>query len=747
MATFVRLTPDTRLAYLALILSGLLYAAHIWLTEPPQMISKLAPADQFSAERARDTLQILLQQNTPHPVGSAANQFVKSQIEKQLNQLGIEHRTQRKWACRFQSNHCAMVENLVAEIKGQSATNKIVLMAHYDSVPTSIGAGDDGAAVAAILETARILQLEAPLKRGIVLLFTDGEERGLLGAEAFFNHDSEADNISVVLNYEGSGSKGVVRVLRTSDQNEQLIRSYLEIANPVSGNSLSNEIFKWMPNDTDFSVVNRRGLNGIDFSFAEERSHYHTPNDNLKNLNLSTLQHHGNSMLPLVRELINAESISSSRDHEVYTDPYGIGLHWSVASQPWLVLAAAILWLVALLRYSISGSQLIFSAFISLLIPIVATAGGYSLFLLIKWGFGAQPNWPAHLIGFRLVLFAGPLFIALSCMLWLRRWTDPIALALTSWFWWLLITILLTVYMPDAANLWLLALVPATVLLLVSSYLPDQQKLNFLLLTLIGVIPATLAPVLQIESSQGYKLVIGMLLPIGLFLMLVMPHLMGSGLKTVTTSSLLITIIGMGFSLALPLYSELRPQQYNINFYQNEDRQQAYIAVAGQEPIPKALQEQRDFQLSKKQLLPFSTREYSFWTDTPPIHRQAAHLEQITRTGDIISFRITSSKDIAEVAIYLPTEAGLLNFWVDGQQFDHRPAANNSFQSISLIGLYGRPVELQLSLTSADPISGYLVTKYQQLPEPVNSLVDTRTPLGTPVHQGDQALSFGSIKL
>jgi hypothetical protein len=104
MATFARLTPDSRLAYLALFISALLYAAHFWLPGPPQVVSRLAPADQFSAQRARDFLQVLLQQNELYPVGSVANYFFKLQIKKQLTHLEIGYRTQRQWSCRFQSN-------------------------------------------------------------------------------------------------------------------------------------------------------------------------------------------------------------------------------------------------------------------------------------------------------------------------------------------------------------------------------------------------------------------------------------------------------------------------------------------------------------------------------------------------------------------------------------------------------------------------------------------------------------------
>tara|TARA_R110002073_G_scaffold1940_10_gene13612 strand:+ start:1231 stop:3576 length:2346 start_codon:yes stop_codon:yes gene_type:complete len=781
MAEFMRLTSGTRLAYLALIISGMLYALHIGMTQPPEVISKTAPADQFSAERAMEVLADLLQQNQPHPVGSTSNQFVKSRIEAQLNQLQIEYRTQRTWACRYQSNHCAMIENLIAEIPGDSTTDKIALMAHYDSVPTSVGAGDDGAAVAAILETARILRLEDRLKRSVVLLFTDGEERGLLGAEAFFNQDNESNNISVVLNYEGSGSKGVVRVLRTSEQNTLLIKSYLDIANPVSGNSLSNEIFKRMPNDTDFSVVNRKiidnsinriregRITGIDFSFADERSHYHTPNDNLNHLDLRTLQHHGNSMLPLVKKLINNDTLVSEPEHLVYTDPYGIGLQWPQDWQPWLIMIATILLVVSLIRLEVTLKQLTIALGISIALPIIATLGGYCMFLLVSWYHGAQPNWPAHLLGFRMMLFAGPTVFALGTMVWLQRFTDTLTLICAAWLWWLLFSLLLTIYLPDAANLWIVALLPATLVLGISSSVPGSLKLKVLLLTLVGAVPATLAVVLPVEGSQGYKLVPAMLLPIGLFLMLVMPLLLNPNLRFMAIFSGLVSITGIGISLLLPLYSEFRPQQYNLNFYQDQDNQTAYIAVTGQRPFPQSLRtglqtiletalastsettsahlEQPEFSSTEQQLLPFSRWQYSTWSNLHPQDLPSTTVTEYSRSGAEVSLQLTSPTGASEILLYLPTEANLEGFSLDGQAFESRQENHRAYQVIGLIGTYGRSINLQLTTGSVKPIKAYLVTKHQRLPELLEPLVQSRESLGTPVHQGDQALSFRSINL
>jgi Zn-dependent M28 family amino/carboxypeptidase len=60
-----------------------------------------------------------------------------------------------------------------------------LLAAHYDSVPTGLGASDDGAAVAAMLETLRALRAGSPPRNEVMVLLTDGEEAGLLGATAF----------------------------------------------------------------------------------------------------------------------------------------------------------------------------------------------------------------------------------------------------------------------------------------------------------------------------------------------------------------------------------------------------------------------------------------------------------------------------------------------------------------------------------------------------------------------------------
>ena len=66
-----------------------------------------------------------------------------------------------------------------------SPPKPLALAGHYDTVPTTPGAGDDTSALATMLETARALVAAPILRNDVILIFTDEEEYGQSGAKAF----------------------------------------------------------------------------------------------------------------------------------------------------------------------------------------------------------------------------------------------------------------------------------------------------------------------------------------------------------------------------------------------------------------------------------------------------------------------------------------------------------------------------------------------------------------------------------
>ena len=100
----------------------------------------------------------------------------------------------------------------------------VMLTAHLDSVAGSPGATDDGSGVAVLLETARALKSGAPLRNTVIFLFTDDEESGLVGAEAFIAHHPWAKEVKVVIGFDAGGLGGPGVLSATSEDNGWLIR-------------------------------------------------------------------------------------------------------------------------------------------------------------------------------------------------------------------------------------------------------------------------------------------------------------------------------------------------------------------------------------------------------------------------------------------------------------------------------------------------------------------------------------------
>lgn len=230
------------------------------------------------------------------------NRLVRSRIESELRALGLAPRVDKTRGCN--DGRCAEVENVVATITGRAAepnAKALVLVCHYDSVPTGPGASDDGAGVAALIEVARALTQGDPVDRDVVLLFDDGEEQGLLGADAFLREAPEAARIGVVINVEARGTRGPSMMFESKNARLGAVSVMgRALTRPVTS-SLFAGVYERMPNDTDLSVFGRAGHVGFNFAFIRGLEHYHRMSDNLAQLDLGSLQHHGDNVLAMVR--------------------------------------------------------------------------------------------------------------------------------------------------------------------------------------------------------------------------------------------------------------------------------------------------------------------------------------------------------------------------------------------------------------------------------------------------------------
>ena len=92
-------------------------------------------------------------------------------------------------------------------------------------------------------------------------------------------------------------------MFETSDGNGWLIDQYAQAVPQPLATSLSMDVYRIMPNDTDLTVFKRAGMGGLNFAFGGGVAYYHSAEDTPENLDDDTLQHQGDNALATTRHL------------------------------------------------------------------------------------------------------------------------------------------------------------------------------------------------------------------------------------------------------------------------------------------------------------------------------------------------------------------------------------------------------------------------------------------------------------
>ncbi len=425
---------------------------------PPMPLGLEVSPRIFSATRALAHLDWIAAE--PHPVGSTAHVRVRERLEASFRAEGLEVQTQQ--AQVPQGSSLTWVVNVMARLRGTESREAVLLVAHYDSVPGSYGAADDGAGVAAILETLRALKAGPPPRHDVIFLITDGEELGLLGAQAFVLHHPWRADVKRVLNLEARGTGGPVQMFETSEGNAELVHALADAWPHPTATSLAFEIYRRMPNGTDMTVFRQAGLSGMGFAFIDRPWDYHHPTDHPTRLDPGSLQQMGEAALGLTRALANGDLGPGSGRNAVYFNPFGFHfLSYPSTWVPWLSLLGLALTVAALIReFRTDGLTLAgWSQAIALLLLSlgVATALGALLGRAVSW---LHPLWGVK-EHFALTFNTWYVLVSpalVSLLLWLlpkaaRAPRIQAALPAAGWTAWALLTASVSAALPGASYL------------------------------------------------------------------------------------------------------------------------------------------------------------------------------------------------------------------------------------------------------------------------------------------------------
>jgi hypothetical protein len=746
--------------------------AALWYSGPPRPAADAAP-NAFSASRAVTHVANLAQR--PHPMGSEEQARVRDFLIAEVKKLGFAAEHQRETAMRVRGDAtrprgvilAGLVDNILVRIPGRASTGVVLMASHYDSVPAGPGAADDTAAVAAMLETLRALKAGTPLKNDVVALFTDGEEDGLLGAEAFVSRHPWAREVRAVVNFEARGNRGAVHMFQTTPGNAKLVRTWASTVPRPDGTSLAYEVYKRLPNDTDFTEFLRLNAVGLNFAFIDNAESYHTPADSADNLDRGSLQGHGEVALSLVRRFGDATLDLSewrSGDAVYFSVPGGYAFHYGTI---WAIPAAVIvllLWVWAFARARRQGG----ASLGGLILAVVLEAG---ILAGLGWLAWRAPGWLAA-VQDRVNPLSSPETsqahaLALGCaalMLWLVCYlVGRLRMAAHTWaFAASLILILaagaLGYLMPGASYL---ALWPAAGGIFAAALLPVPKGdrgpgagasfgLMLAALPAIGLLVPTMSMLVSalFLTPEG---AVGLVVLIGVAVLALVPQIEAATLGRRWWLPMLLGLVATGAGVAglfTASYGARHPRPENIVYALDADAGRAVWATTS-DPAGPWLEQFVTATPKRGPLAGFT----SIAGQTPFLSAQAPAVDlagpavTLVRSvdegqGRALTVRLTSPRRARALSVRLP-DREVLDTHVNGREPGGRASQwlwTAGRWSLEFTNIPADGVELFVRVKGREPVTFVVADRSDGLPASLAVGRTTRPASSQPIHRGDMTV-------
>jgi hypothetical protein len=481
----------------------------------PSPVPANAPDTAFSSARAMSSLVEIARR--AHPVGSAEHARVREYLVSRLQELGLNPSVETATSLvRLRSGviRGATVRNIVARIPGTASTGAVLIDAHYDGAGLSHAAADDGAGVVALLEAVRALKAGAPLKNDVIVLLSDGEELGLMGARAFVEQDLWMSDVKVVINLEMRGAGGPSIMFQTGADNGWIVRQLAAGDPDAFANSLSPVVYKRLPNDTDFSIFEQAGRQGLNFAAIARAHVYHEAFDTPENLSEGTLQHQGVNALSMLRQLGNANLTTVNAPDAVYVTVPILGLlvypTWWIIPLTAVILLLTGLSFVTVLRKGGTLAGIGTGIGVALAAAVLVGATGYGL---VRWlprfhrELGGLVGSTYHSEGwYVLALLGAALFVVTALLALARRKLSLAELALGAGLLPVAAATVVTFLAPAGAVDVQWPALAAVLGVLVISLLPgDRPGIVTWLILLVLAVPASviLVPLTELTWMAG----------------------------------------------------------------------------------------------------------------------------------------------------------------------------------------------------------------------------------------------------
>lgn len=731
-----------------------------------------APPGVFSAGRAFASLTALLGDGAPHPIGSAANAKVRAAIGAQLTSLGYTVELQSGWACNPHGS-CGYPTNIIATLdaapNSEIARNGAVLLAaHYDSVASGPGASDDGVGVASALEIARILagRDAGPWRHPVVILISDGEEGGLLGAVLFVREHRLAKTIKAAVNMDSRGTSGLSLMFETGAANRWLMNLYAHSIDHPLTNSFYYVIYKLLPNNTDFTVFKSAGYQGFNLAFVGNVGFYHTPLDDLRHASLATIQDQGSNALQALRALSTADDLNPPAGESVFFDVLGrVLVVWPTAAVFYATLALLLMsciTAVALVRRGRARAQQVAWGLIGFLLNVLLGAALCSAAVALLFVLGKTPPFPGQWLAHPAAMSIAAVAIALFAASVISRW-----LTARAGYW----------------GLWCGATLGLSALSVAIAFLSPGPTFPWVLAiatALLGAAPALLTPLTRAVSQRALEA--AALLPGLAYFAVLIPMLLllyqGLGalawpaisvalcmvcsfllplLAIATTGcrrsmfrwSGAVALCGWLITLGLPTFSARWPQRINVEYWLDADSGRAHWWVQPASlQLPAPMRSVADFSWTLQPRFP-GISQLGFAAPASAIAAEAAHAQLVAMGHERYELQLRPARDTDKIFLVFPAQAHISEATLITPQGPLSTQTLRLDSGATVLAIVNAPEAFRIGIDSPAPFSATVLNETYGLPGELaqaKALESARPENATSTQDGDVTVVGNTVR-
>ena len=298
-------------------------------------------------------------------------------------------------------------------------------------------------------------------------------------------------------------------MFETSPNNKAVLDLYEATDKPYSY-SITPEIYRLLPNGTDFTVFLENNLTGINISVLDGLENYHTPNDNPDNLSDKSMQHYGDQVLPIVKEFVSNEKYSNpdvfeSKEDSIFFTLGNQFIRYSKNTNMILLALIALSILFAIKKFNITNNKKIFKYIgINSLYTLVTVGLGYGLSRLLALINGRK----FEITYLPLIKFEDVIFIIVMIALFVgyflivKKFTNNFKenneFTVSSLIGLFILSLVLTFALPGESYLTVFPAIMLSIALFIKIYLVDVRNIGYIMLLPIALIVMLYVPTIYL---------------------------------------------------------------------------------------------------------------------------------------------------------------------------------------------------------------------------------------------------------